>query len=123
MENGNTAVADPDALFNENPQLKERGASTLADHVALPRLDAKEISMSGEFSLCEHPGPHRRETRVYFVIVEGEGSYIVDRFVARHELPDFDSWPDTFACLVAVVSDYAAIDENLRYLMKDGFSS
>ena len=32
------------------------------------------------------------------------GSYIVDNFVARHELPDFDRWPDTFACLVAVVS-------------------
>ena len=83
MEDGNTAVANPDALFNENPQLKERGTSKLADHEALPRLNTKEISMSAEFSLCEHPGPHRPETRVYFVIVEGEGSYIVDDFVAR----------------------------------------
>ena len=54
------------------------------------------------------------ETKVYFVLVEGEGGYVVDGFVARHELPDFERWPDTFACLVAVASDYASIDESLR---------
>ena len=110
-------MASQEDLFKENPQLRERETSNLADLDKIPKLFDKDLRMTDDFSPCEHHagGPELPpDTRVYFVIVEGEGSYIVDNFVARHELPDFDRWPDTFACLVAVVSDYASIDERLR---------
>ena len=40
-----------------------------------------------------------KDTKVYYMEVEGDGTYIVDNFVARHELPDFTKWPLTFLTL------------------------
>ena len=44
-------------------------------------------------------------TIVYFIITSGsDGSYIVDDFVSRHELPDFQAWPMTYGTLGLVLA-------------------
>ena len=39
------------------------------------------------------------DTKVYYMEVEGDGTYIVNNFVARHELPDLIKWPLTIMTL------------------------
>ena len=56
MDNGETAVASREDLFDENPQLRERETSNLADVGKLPKLYGKELRMSDDFNLCEHQG-------------------------------------------------------------------
>ena len=56
VDNGVTAVASREDLFNENPQLRERETSNLADIGKLPKLYGKELRMSDDFNLCEHQG-------------------------------------------------------------------
>ena len=56
MDNGDTAVASREDLFNENPQLRERTTSNLADMNRMPKLFGKEMRMTDDFSLCEHQG-------------------------------------------------------------------
>jgi hypothetical protein len=42
---------------------------------------------------------------VYFLIVENEtGTYIANDYVCRHELPRFERWPNTLACLQKIVT-------------------
>ena len=69
-----------------------------------------------EFNLTEHTD-YPEDTLVYFLIVQGGGSYIVDNFVSRHELPDLERWPLTYACILAVVRDYIDIGDSLRYVL------
>ena len=40
------------------------------------------------------------DTRVYYLITSGnDGSYFVDGFVSRHELPEMDKWPYTYSTI------------------------
>ena len=39
-------------------------------------------------------------TKVYYLITsENDGSYIVDGFVSRHELPEMEKWPYSYATI------------------------
>ena len=107
-------MESPESLFNENPQLREREVSPLSALTSLPKLSRGSVRMA-EFNLTEHT-EYPEDTLVYYLIVQGGGSYIVDNFVSRHELPEFERWPLTYACILAVVRDYVEIDDSLRYV-------
>lgn len=55
-----------------------------------------------EFQLVpyQHQNIMDPNTEVYFIITSSmDGSYIVNNFVSRHELPDIEKWPMTYATL------------------------
>ena len=58
------------------------------------------------------------DTKVYYMEVEGDGTYIVNNFVARHELPDFTKWPLTFMTLGMTAKVFNLQEkENLQLLV------
>ena len=58
------------------------------------------------------------DTKVYYMEVEGDGTYIVNNFVARHELPDFTKWPLTFITLGKTAKVFHLQEkENLQLLV------
>ena len=64
-------------------------------------------------NLTELPTNFPPDTKVYFIWVEG-GSYIVDNFVAREELPDFTKWPLAFLT-IGLTSKLVEIPEDVSY--------
>jgi hypothetical protein len=78
---------DLQALYHENPQLAERPIKALNEvQQVLQFSEGKNVVRPSDFHL-EKNDSYDPSTPVYFLIVEGDGSYIVDNFVARHELP------------------------------------
>ncbi|XP_037042297.1 uncharacterized protein LOC119078725 [Bradysia coprophila] len=43
------------------------------------------------------------DEELYFLAVEGEGTYVANGFVCYHELPIFDAWPQTFLVIFETV--------------------
>ena len=63
--------------------------------------------------LTELTSHYPPDTKVYFIWVEG-GTYIVDNFVAREELPDFTKWPLAFLT-IGLTSKLVEIPEDSSY--------
>ncbi|CAG7815046.1 unnamed protein product [Allacma fusca] len=41
---------------------------------------------------------------LYFLVVEGDGTYVANGFICYHELPRFEAWPKTFAAIFETVN-------------------
>ena len=104
LGHGHVGVVSRTALLKENPQLEERIIFEMEELKTLLQFEEGQVR-DATFKL--HPYLHDElppNTVVYFLITSGtDGSYIVDDFVSRHELPDFYSWPLTYATLGLVV--------------------
>ena len=104
IKSGEVAVVSVKDLLLENPQLEERpGIHSLDDLNSILQYNMKTGKVDlEEFELLpfQDHKPMNPDTEVYFIITAGEdGSYIVDNFVSRHELSDFEKWPMTYATL------------------------
>ena len=88
-----SCVVNLDSLLDENPQMIHQSVTSLTANTLLLRFNEESLEAEG-VKLTEHG--YSRDTKVYFIEVEGDGTYIVDNFVAKHELPNFTKWPLTF---------------------------
>ena len=105
LETGEVGVVSIKDLLWENPQLEEsRIIHHLDDLKSILQFNSRDGKVElDEFQLVpyqHHQNTVDPDTEVYFIITSGmDGSYIVDNFVSRHELPDFEKWPMTYATL------------------------
>ena len=61
-------------------------------------------------------------TKVYYLITSGnDGSYIVDGFVSRHELPEMEKWPYTYATIGHVLKSAKVAIPTDNYIGKCAF--
>ena len=61
-------------------------------------------------------------TKVYYLITSGnDGSYIVDGFVSRHELPEMEKWPYTYATIGHVLKSAKVTIPTDNYVGKCAF--
>lgn len=65
-------------------------------------------------------GNVKEEQELYYLAVEGDGTYIANGFVCYHELPKFAAWPQTFAAIFESVKFLNA--ENSHAFTKDDFN-
>ena len=86
-------------LFLENPQFKENKRFKQFDELTtLLQLENGMVFLK-EFQIILYKAMGTK-TKVYFIITSGQdGSYIVNDFVSKHELPDFEKWPMTYVTL------------------------
>ena len=62
--------------------------------------------------------------KVYFLEVTGDGSYVADNYIAKHELPDFTRRPFTNICFAQVLQVYNKTkDRKKESLSLEGFNS
>ena len=106
-----TSVVSLKLLYEENPQM--RGANVEAmipTGTTVLKLDytTGKIQQT-KVSVEEHTG-YNKETKVYFLLVTGDGSYIADGYASKHELPDFTKRPLTNACMAKVMQMYVKLD-------------
>ena len=95
---GSPVVVDRADLFNENPQLIEENVEEMYESTKILAYEAGKGVRPVDINLVEH-NKYPSNTKVFFVEVEGDGTYIVDNYVAKHELPNFEKWPLTFLTL------------------------
>ena len=110
MDTSTTVVASLEVLLKENPQLvgEDNGGSVLRYETLSQEIQNKEIF------LMEHKG-FKAETKVYFMEVSGDGSYIADSYVAKHELPDFTKYPFTNICYAKVLQIYKKLNKERKF--------
>ena len=119
-----TAVASLRYLLQGNPQLEgediiemKNGGTVLRYNVTLKKMEEAEIILteSKDFPLHE---------KVYFLEVTGDGSYVADNYIAKHELPDFRRRPFTNICFAQVLQIYNKTKEKKKVsLSLEGFNS
>ena len=101
---GQVAVVSRPALFNENPQLEERPVFEMHQCSTMLHFNGNQV-LKVPFELNRYHEKLDPSTIVYFIITSrSDGSYIVDNFVSRHELPDFQAWPMTYGTLGLVLA-------------------
>ena len=94
-EDQNTSiVVNLESLFLENPQLVQENVRQMTSETKVLRYNGETLE-AVNVDLLEH-SEYPPDTKVYFIEVEGDETYIVDNFVAKHELPNFAKWPLTF---------------------------
>ena len=94
-EDQNTSiVVNLESLFLENPQLVQENVKQMTSETKVLRYNGETLE-AVIVDLLEH-SEYPPDTKVYFIEVEGDETYIVDNFVAKHELPNFAKWPLTF---------------------------
>ena len=87
-------VVNLSALHQENPQLAEENVQEMNSSTKIMCL--KNGTITDESIVLGKHADLPPKTKVYFIEVEGNGTYIVDNYVAKHELPNFSKWPLTF---------------------------
>ena len=95
---GGTVVVDLNALYEENPQLKEEDVHQMTEDTKVLQLQKTKTFETVDVLVTKHEN-YDEETKVYFIEVEGDGTYIVDDFVAKHEMPNLRKWPLTFLAI------------------------
>ena len=116
---GGTLVVDLQALHEENPQLKEEDVHEMNDYSRLLQFKKTGTFQFVNVSLTKHEN-YFEETKVYFIEVEGDGTYIVDNFVAKHEIPNLQKWPLTFLAIGLTVQKLnVPEDESYEYHSRD----
>ncbi len=115
------AAVSPPAFLQSHPQLEEildeRQLQPIAKVSQLLAFSNSTI-MFKDIQLKEYT-KMPPDTLVYFIIAgskEQDNSYIVDNFVSRDPVPDFDLWPMTYATIGAVgMSPLLNLDSNMTY--------
>lgn len=102
LEKDVLAAASPEHLFEQVPQMKSWNIHPINDTKKLLQFKNGKVSPQ---TFDFHPY-HKMDsnTPVYFLITSGkDGSYIANKFVARHELAKFEDWPFTYATMELVI--------------------
>ena len=110
-----TVVASLKKLFNENPQLDGEDIKEMRnEETVLMYNTLSQQIQEHEIFLVEHKN-FSPETKVYFIEVSGEGSYIANNYVAKHELPHFIKRPFTNLCYAKVLQIYKKLNERKKF--------
>ena len=116
---GGTVVVDLRALHEENPQLKEEDVYEMNEKSKVLKLKNTKRFQTVDVSLKKHEN-YVEETKVYFIEVEGDGTYIVDNFLAKHEMPNLQKWPLTFLAIGLTVQRLnVPEDQSFEYHSRD----
>ena len=105
-------VVSLEDLFDENPLMLQEKVQQITETTKIMKLENGDVRPAS-INLTELPTNFPPDTKVYFIWVEG-GSYIVDNFVAREELPDFTKWPLAFLT-IGLTSKLVEIPEDVSY--------
>ena len=115
LDKSTTVVASLKMLFNENPQLDGEDIKEMQNGETVLRYDTlSQQIQEHKIFLVEHKN-FLPETKVYFIEVGGEGSYIANNYVAKHELPHFIKRPFTNLCYAKVLQIYKKLDERKKF--------
>ena len=115
LDKSTTVVASLKTLFNENPQLDGEDVKEMRNKETVLKYDTlSQQIQEHEIFLVEHKN-FSPETKVYFIEVGGEGSYIVNNYVAKHELPHFIKRPFTNLCYAKLLKIYKKLDERKKF--------
>ena len=99
LTTGQIGVMSKQELYIENPQMEENDQVYEFDQLSnlLQFQNGKVVQKDFQIIPYKAMDP---STKVYFLITSGlDGSYIANNFVSKHELPDFEKWPMTYATL------------------------
>jgi len=102
LEKNILAAASPESLVKQVPQMKSWDIRPINNTKKLLQYKNGQVSPQ---TFDFHPY-HKMDsnTPVYFLITSGkDGSYIANNFVARHELPNYEDWPFTYATMELVI--------------------
>ena len=115
LDKSTTVVASLETLFHENPQLDGEDIKEMRNEETVLRYNSlsQQIQEHNIF-LVEHKNLSPK-TKVYFIEVGGEGSYIANNYVAKHELPYFIKRPFTNMCYAKVLQIYKKLDERKKF--------
>ena len=111
-----TSVVSLKLLYDENPQMRGENVEEMGsgNTVALNFDRATGEIQEVKVFVKEHT-EYGKETKVYFMLVTGDGSYIADRYVAKHEIPDFTKRPLTNVCMAKVIQVYVKLDDDKKF--------
>ena len=110
-----TIVVSLKVLLGENPQLDGEDIQEMKNGDTVLKYDnLTQCIKEHEILLKEHKY-YPPETKVYFVEVSGDGSYIAQNYVAKHELPDFRKFAYTNICFGKVLEIYKKLDKEKKF--------
>ena len=119
-----TAVASLRCLLQENPQLEGEDIIEMKDGGTVLRYDVTSKKMEEIEMILTESRDFPLHEKVYFLEVAGDGSYVADNYVAKHELPDFTRRPFTNICFAQVLQIYSKSKERRKVsLSLEGFNS
>lgn len=119
-----TAVASLRCLLQENPQLEGENIIEMKDGGTVLRYDVTSKKMEEIEIILTETRDFPLHEKVYFLEVTGDGSYVADNYIAKHELPDFTRRPFTNICFAHVLQSYNKTKErNKVSLSLEGFNS
>ena len=122
LDKETTVVVSLAALHKENPQLQSDDIQEIVPGTKILQLNMQSnIFEQTSIHVTEHSG-YMEETKVYFLEVTGDGSYIVtgdglQGYVAKHELPNFVKTPFTNICIGQIINIYKKLDEDKRFAL------
>ena len=115
MDTSTTVVASLEVLLKENPQLDGEDIKEMRNGDSVLRYETLSQEMQHEEIFLKEYKSFETETKVYFMEVSGDGSYIADNYVAKHELPDFTKYPLTNICYAKVLQIYRKLDKERKF--------
>eukprot|EP00053_Salpingoeca_punica_P027088 m.22970 g.22970 ORF g.22970 m.22970 type:complete len:738 (+) comp9316_c0_seq1:1108-3321(+) len=115
--NGAFAAANLNSLYRENPQMVEENVVAMSspsvnvlrmsdsqDSLRDGGLGLQAVSAAAMLQLYKPNVRLGPDTKVYFILVEGSGSYVAAKYVCQHEMPDVNKWPLTNLAVFAVAT-------------------
>ena len=115
LDKSTTIVVSLKTLLGENPQLNGEDIQEIKNGDTVLKYDTlTQCIKENEIFLKEHKY-YPPETKVYFVEVSGDGSYIAQHYIAKHELPDFRKFPFINICFKKVLEIYKKLDEEQKF--------
>ena len=115
LDKSTTIVVSLKFLLGENPQLDGEDIQEIKNGDTVLKYDTlTQCIKENEIFLKEHKY-YPPETKVYFVEVSGDGSYIAQNYIAKHELPDFRKFPFTNICFKKVLEIYKKLHEEKKF--------
>ena len=115
MDTSTTVVASLEVLLKENPQLVGEDIKEMRNGSSVLRYETLSEEIQNEEIFLKEYESFEAEAKVYFMEVSGDGSYIADNYVAKHELPDLAKYPLTNICYAKVLQIYKKLDKERKF--------
>ena len=115
MDTSTTVVASLEVLLKENPQLVGEDIKEMRNGSSVLRYETLSEEIQHEEIFLKEYESFEAEAKVYFMEVSGDGSYIADNYVAKHELPDLAKYPLTNICYAKVLQIYKKLDKERKF--------
>ena len=120
LDKETTVVVSLEVLHKENPQLQSDDIQEIVPGTNILQLNMQSnLFDQTPIHVTENSG-YMEETKVYFLEVTGDGSYIatgdgLQGYVAKHELPNFVKSPFTNICIGQIINIYKKLDADKRF--------